>query len=89
MTPDTIVTLGQQALKVTALLSGPLLLGALAVGILVGMFQAVTSINEMTLSFIPKLIVVAVILMFAGSWMLDVMVNYMHQIFESIPNLIG
>ena len=89
MTPETIVTLGQQALKVTALVSGPLLLGALVVGILVGMFQAVTSINEMTLSFIPKLLVVAAILMFAGSWMLDVMVSYMHQVFESIPNLIG
>jgi flagellar biosynthetic protein FliQ len=89
MTPDTVIEIGQQALKVTALLSAPMLLSVLVVGLLVGMFQTVTSIQEMTLSFIPKLIVLALVLVFAGSWMLNLITDFMIQIFESIPVLIG
>lgn len=89
MTPDTVITIGQQALHVTILLAGPMLLSVLAVGLIVGMFQAATQINEMTLSFIPKLIVLALALMLAGSWMLDVALGFMRQIFEGIPDLIG
>ena len=89
MTPDTIITLGEEALKITALLSAPMLLSVLAVGLLVGVFQAVTSINEMTLSFIPKLIVLAVVLMLTGSWMLQLMLGFMRHIFNMIPQLIG
>jgi flagellar biosynthetic protein FliQ len=89
MTPDTVIEIGQQALKVTALLSAPMLLSVLVVGLLVGMFQTVTSIQEMTLSFIPKLIVLALVLVFAGSWMLNLITDFMVQIFESIPVLIG
>ena len=89
MTPDTIITLGEEALKITALLSAPMLLSVLAVGLLVGVFQAVTSINEMTLSFIPKLIVLAVVLMLTGSWMLQLMIGFMRHIFNMIPQLIG
>lgn len=89
MTPDTVVTIGEQALKITVLLSAPMLLSVLAVGLLVGVFQAVTSINEQTLSFIPKLIVLAVVLMLAGSWMLQLMLSFMRHIFNMIPQLIG
>ena len=70
MSPETVVTIGQQALWVTMMLASPLLLSALAVGLLVGMFQAATQINEMTMSFIPKLLVLVGALVVAGPWML-------------------
>lgn len=89
MTPDTVINIGQQALHVTVLLAAPMLLSVLAVGLLIGMFQAATQINEMTLSFIPKLIVLALALMLSGSWMIDVALGFMRQIFEGIPDLIG
>jgi flagellar biosynthesis protein FliQ len=89
MTPETIMTLGQRALEVTLLLSAPLLLAALMIGLLVGVFQAATQINEMTLSFIPKLIGMAATLVIAGPWMLKVIVGYTRELFEAIPGLIG
>jgi flagellar biosynthetic protein FliQ len=89
MTPESIVSIGQQALIVTAMLSAPLLLSALAAGLLIGMFQAATQINEVTLSFIPKLLVLAAALYLGGSWMLKVLVGYSEQLFASIPALIG
>lgn len=89
MTPESVMTIGQQALEVTLLLSAPLLLAALAVGLLVSIFQAATQINEMTLSFIPKLIVVFVVLVVAGPWMLSLMTDYTRRLFTSIPGLIG
>lgn len=89
MTPETIMTLGQRALEITLLLSAPLLLAALGIGLLVGVFQAATQINEMTLSFIPKLIGMALALLIAGSWMLKLIVGYTRSLFESIPGLIG
>jgi flagellar biosynthetic protein FliQ len=89
MTPETIVSIGQQALIVTAMLSAPLLLSALAAGLAIGMFQAATQINEVTLSFIPKLLVLAAALYFGGSWMLKVLIGYSEQLFASIPVLIG
>ena len=70
MSPETVITIGQQALWVTMMLASPLLLSALAVGLLVGMFQAATQINEMTMSFIPKLLVLVAALVVAGPWML-------------------
>ncbi|MCL4171529.1 UNVERIFIED_CONTAM: hypothetical protein GTU68_038021, partial [Idotea baltica] len=76
MTPEMVTTIGQQALWVTMMIASPLLLSALAVGLLVGMFQAATQINEMTLSFIPKLLVLVLALVAAGPWMLSVIVNY-------------
>jgi flagellar biosynthetic protein FliQ len=76
-------------MKVTALLAAPLLLSALTIGLLVGMFQAATQIQEMTLSFIPKLIVMALALMASGSWMINLVVNFTERLFESIPALIG
>lgn len=89
MTSDTILTIGQEAMKVTMLLSAPLLLTALVVGVLIGMLQAATQIQEMTLSFIPKLIAVAFAVIFLGHWMLSIAVNYTHQLFVSIPSLIS
>lgn len=89
MTPEMVTTIGQQALWVTMMIASPLLLSALAVGLLVGMFQAATQINEMTLSFIPKLLVLVLALVAAGPWMLSVIVNYTRQMMEQIPSLIS
>ena len=89
MTPETVTTIGQQALWITMLIAGPLLLSALAVGLLVGMFQAATQINEMTLSFIPKLLVLVLALVVAGPWMLSVILNYTTQLMNQIPMLIS
>ena len=89
MTPETVTTIGQQALWVTMLIAAPLLLSALAVGLLVGMFQAATQINEMTLSFIPKLLVLVLALVVAGPWILGVIVNYTTQLLQQIPALIS
>ncbi|MDD5328873.1 MAG: flagellar biosynthesis protein FliQ [Sulfuricella sp.] len=89
MTPESVVTIGQQALEVTLLLSAPLLLAALGVGLLVSVFQAATQINEMTLSFIPKLLVIFLVLGVAGPWMLTLMMDYTRRLFTSIPGLIG
>jgi len=89
MTPETVTTIGQQALWVTMLIAAPLLLSALAVGLLVGMFQAATQINEMTLSFIPKLLVLVLALVAAGPWMLSVIINYTTQLMGQIPALIS
>ncbi len=71
------------------LIAGPLLLSALAVGLLVGMFQAATQINEMTLSFIPKLLVLVLALVVAGPWMLSIIINYTSQLMQQIPALIS
>ncbi len=89
MTPEMVMTIGQRALEITILLSAPLLLAALIIGLLVGVFQAATQINEMTLSFIPKLIGMAGTLIVAGPWMLKTIVGYTRELFESIPGLIG
>jgi flagellar biosynthetic protein FliQ len=89
MTPESVITLGQQAMEMTLLLAGPILLTVLIVGLLIGMFQAVTQINEMTLSFVPKLIAVGLVLLAAGAWMLNVFTGYARSLIESIPSLIG
>ena len=89
MTPETVMSVGQQALTLTTLLAAPLLLAALVIGLLVGVFQAATQINEMTLSFIPKLLGMAATLVIAGPWMLKVIVGYTRELFESIPGMIG
>lgn len=89
MTPEAVMTIGQHALEMTMLLAAPLLLVALAVGLLVGIFQAATQINEMTLSFIPKLVGMAVALMVAGPWMLRQLISYTRALIESIPSLVG
>ena len=89
MTPETVMTIGRHALEVTVMLAAPLLLVTLAVGLLVGVFQAATQINEMTLSFIPKLLAMAATLLIAGPWMISQLVGYTRQLITSIPSLIG
>ncbi|MBL4712171.1 MAG: flagellar biosynthesis protein FliQ [Gammaproteobacteria bacterium] len=89
MTPEMALDVGRDALWVIALLSAPLLLSALAVGLFVGMIQAATQIQEMTLTFIPKLIVLALALLIAGPWMLGTLTEFTITLFQSIPELIG
>tara|TARA_R110002050_G_scaffold9504_1_gene33337 strand:- start:494037 stop:494306 length:270 start_codon:yes stop_codon:yes gene_type:complete len=89
MTPETVLTIMQQTLHIITLLIAVILLPALVVGLLVSMFQAATSINEQTLSFIPKLLITIAVLVFAGPWMLSLITGYATRIFEDIPFLIG
>lgn len=89
MTPETVMTMGRTAMEITLLVSAPLLLVALIIGLVVSIFQAATQINEATLSFIPKLVGVFVALVIAGPWMLSVMLDYMRQVLTGIPNMVG
>ncbi|MCH8618815.1 flagellar biosynthesis protein FliQ [Undibacterium sp. TS12] len=87
MTPDSVMTMGRQAMEVTLLVSAPLLLVALGIGLIVSIFQAATQINETTLSFIPKLVGIFVTLIIAGPWMLSILLDYMRQMFSSIATM--
>jgi len=89
MTPETIMSMGNQAIQVSLVLAAPLLLVALVVGLVISIFQAATQINEATLSFIPKLLAVFATLVIAGPWMLNQMLDYIRTLFTSIPQLIG
>ena len=89
MSPELVMTLAQQALQLTLLVSAPLLLAALATGLVVSIFQAATQINEMTLSFIPKLLVMFVTLVVAGPWMLQTLVSFMRTLLTDLPWMIG
>ena len=89
MTSQSVLTIAQQALFIAVLVSAPLLLTALVVGLVVSIFQAATQINEMTLSFIPKLLAVFAVLLIAGPWMVTQLVDYVHRLFTSIPQVIG
>ena len=89
MTPESVLTLGRQAIELTLMLSAPLLLTALAIGLVISVFQAATQINEMTLSFIPKMIGMLFVLIFAGPWMVEMLVDYIQRLFGSIPGLVG
>jgi flagellar biosynthetic protein FliQ len=88
MTPESIMEFGQHALYVAMLVAAPLLLTALAVGLLIGVIQAATQINEMTLSFIPKLIAMALVALITGPWMLRVLVQFTKQLIESLPSAV-
>jgi flagellar biosynthetic protein FliQ len=89
MTPESVMTLGRNAMEVCLMVAAPMLLVALIIGLIVSIFQAATQINEATLSFIPKLVGIFVALVLAGPWMLAVMLDYMHQVFSGIPGLVG
>jgi flagellar biosynthetic protein FliQ len=84
-----VITLIQQALEVLVLVAAPLLLTALGVGLLISVFQAATQINEMTLSFIPKLLAMFLVMILAGPWMLATLVDFTRQLLSSIPQIIG
>ncbi len=89
MTPEMVMDIGRQAIELTLMLSAPPLLAALVIGLIVSIFQAATQINEQTLSFIPKLVGMFLTLILPGRWMLQMMVEYIQRLFESIPQLIG
>jgi flagellar biosynthetic protein FliQ len=87
MTPESIMTIGRHAMEITLMVAAPMLLVALVIGLVVSIFQAATQINEATLSFIPKLVGIFLALIIAGPWMLSVMLDYMREVFTSIPAL--
>ena len=89
MTPDTVLNEGRQALQLAMLVAATLLITALLVGVLIGMLQAATQINEMTLSFIPKLAAIAAVMVIAGPWMLRLMVDFTRELYQNIPSIIG
>ena len=89
MTPELVMSLGRQAVEMTLILAGPLLLSALVVGLIVSIFRAATQINEQTLSFMPKLIATFIALLLAGPWMLQMMVEFIRRLLENIPQMIG
>ncbi len=89
MTPDTVVAIIRQALEVAMLAAGPMLLASLLTGLLISVFQAATQINEMTLSFIPKILVMFIVLVITGPWTLQLLVDYITRLIGSIPTLIG
>ena len=90
MTADTVITIGHEALFLTVAIAAPLLISALAVGLLVGLFQAATQINEVTLSFIPKLLALVAALYVAGPWILTLLIDYTRRLLqEVIPSVIG
>jgi flagellar biosynthesis protein FliQ len=89
MTPESVLSLAQQALQVTLLMAAPPLLAALLTGLAVSVFQAATQINEMTLSFIPKLVAIFLVLVLLGPWMMGILLDYMRGLFTGIPGMIG
>jgi flagellar biosynthetic protein FliQ len=89
MTPEAVMTLAHQAMYIGLVMAAPLLLVALVVGLLVSLFQAATQINETTLSFIPKLLAIALTLVIAGPWMLTTMLDYLRHTLTSIPTLVN
>ncbi|WP_243039302.1 flagellar biosynthesis protein FliQ [Dyella sedimenti] len=88
MTPESVIEFGQHALYVAMMVAAPLLLTALLVGLVIGVVQAATQINEMTLSFIPKVIAMAVVALIAGPWMLRTLVQFTRQLIESLPGAV-
>ena len=89
MTPENVMDLAHKTLMVTSLIAAPLLLIALITGLVIGMLQAATQINESTLSFIPKLLMLVLTLFVAGPWILRVLIDFTHDLYASIPAMIG
>jgi flagellar biosynthetic protein FliQ len=89
MTPDTVVSIVRQALEVAMLAAAPLLLASLFTGLLISIFQAATQINEMTLSFIPKILVMFAVLVVTGPWTMQLLVDFIIRLIGSIPTLVG
>lgn len=89
MTPATVMEIGRSAMEVALLVAAPMFLAALVTGLVISIFQAATQINEATLSFVPKLVVMFLTLLFAGPWMITMLTDYIRRLFEAIPTLIG
>ncbi len=88
MTPETVMGMAYQGMRVTLFLAGPLLITALLIGLLVSLFQAATQINEMTLSFIPKILGVFAALVLAGPWLLKLITDFTRELFTNIPMML-
>lgn len=88
MEEELILKLGQETLKTTALIAGPMLTGALVIGLMVSVLQAITQINEATLTFIPKMAVVAIVFIIAAPWMMDVVSMFTRELYENIAFLV-
>lgn len=89
MTPTTVIALGRDAIEIVLMVSAPPLLAALIVGLVLSIFQAATQINEMTLTFVPKVMAMFLTLLLAGPWMLTTMTDYIRRLYSAIPGLIG
>ncbi|RNF38746.1 flagellar biosynthesis protein FliQ [Planococcus salinus] len=89
MTPDMVIKLAEQSIYTIILVSAPLLLVALGVGLLVSIFQAMTQIQEQTLAFIPKILAVFIALVVFGPWMLTILLDYTRDLFQQLPRIIG
>lgn len=89
MSPEQVLTIGSEAMQTTLMVAAPILGTALAIGLVVSIFQAATQINEQTLSFIPKLVGVMAVMLLAGHWMLMTLIDYMHHVFTMIPQLVN
>ena len=89
MTPTTVIAIARHAIEIMMLISAPMFIAALATGLIISIFQAATQINESTLSFVPKLVVIILTLLVTGPWMLTILTSYIRELFESIPTLIG
>ena len=89
MTPESVMSIGSQAIHVSLLLGAPLLLVALVVGLVISVFQAATQINEATLSFVPKVVAAVAVLGIAGPWMVSTLVEYIQRTLQSIPGVVG
>jgi flagellar biosynthesis protein FliQ len=88
VTEELVMRLGQDALKTTAMVATPMLGAALVVGLVISVFQAITQINEATLTFVPKMIIIAIVLMLAGPWMIDILSTYTIGLFENIATIV-
>ncbi|HOP05798.1 MAG TPA: flagellar biosynthesis protein FliQ [candidate division Zixibacteria bacterium] len=89
MTPQMVVSIGREALMLTVMIAGPMLLFGLVVGVLIALFQAITQIQEMTLTFVPKILAVATALLIFLPWMINMATDFTRHIFELIPTLVG
>ncbi|ADP12283.1 MULTISPECIES: flagellar biosynthesis protein FliQ [Erwinia] len=89
MTPESVMVIGHDAMQVALALAAPLLLAALVSGLLISLLQAATQINEQTLSFIPKILAVVTTMIVAGPWMLNLLLDYMRNLFNNLPYMIG
>ncbi|CAO1664418.1 MULTISPECIES: flagellar biosynthesis protein FliQ [Salinicola] len=89
MSPEMVMSMAYQGMKVTLMIAAPLLLTALLVGLLVSLFQAATQINEMTLTFIPKILGVFAMLILSGAWMIQLLVNFTRELLQNIPQMVS
>lgn len=89
MAPESVVDISQEAVKIALMLASPMLIGAMLVGIIISIFQAITQINEQTLTFIPKIVAIFVLIVVASPWLIETMSTFTTDLYENIPTLVG